>query len=114
MQATLLREIVPPGPCQLRDLADCGIELHPLERELRLALPVEFAHAGDGSRHILDSALDRDQITACTLAEVRLPLQERFRIERYRRNGVVDVVSDAARHLTQGPKPLLLHHGVLG
>ena len=47
-------------------------------------------------------------------AEVRLALQQRFGVERDRRQGVVDVVADAARHLAQGAQPFLLHHRMLG
>ena len=41
-------------------------------------------------------------------------LQQRFGVERHRRNGVVDVVRDAAGHLAQGAQALLLHDGLLG
>ncbi len=47
-------------------------------------------------------------------AEMRLFFQKRVRVERYRRDGVVDVVSDSARHLPQRAQTLLLHDGLLG
>ena len=62
------------------------------------------------------SSIARWMITmrAARSAEVRLAFQQRFGIQRHRRNRVVDVVRDAARHLAERAQPLLLHHGVLG
>ena len=40
-------------------------------------------------------------------------LEQRLGVERDRRDGVVDVVRDAARHLAERAQALLLHHRLL-
>src|SRR5258705_4404635 len=95
------------------DLADGAIDVDSLEGELRLPLAIELAHARHRSRHIFYGALNGGQIPACALAEIGFALEQRFGIQRNRRNRVVDVVGDTARHLPERPQPLLLHHGVL-
>ncbi len=98
----LLRQIAPARPRQLDDLPDGAIEVYPLQGELRLALAVEFAHSRHGSGHVLDGPLNRRQIAARAVAQVGFALEKRFGIQRHGRNGIVDVVGDAAGHLPEG------------
>jgi hypothetical protein len=79
------------------------IDVDPLEGDLRFALAIELAHARHRSRHIFDGTLNGGQIAARALAEVGLALEQRFGIQRNRRNRVVDVVGDAAGHLPERP-----------
>ena len=41
-----------------------------------------------------------------------LGLEQRLGVQRHRRDRVVDVVRDAARHLPERAQALLLHHGL--
>ena len=77
-------------------------------------LPVKFAHAGDGMGDVLDGMLDGGEIITRARAEVGLGFEQGFRIERDRRDGVVDIVGDAAGHLAEGGEAFLLHHRLLG
>ena len=79
------------------------------QRELRLALPIELAHARHGLRDVVDRALDDLELRAPAVGQVRLAFEQRLGVERHRRDGVVDVVRDAARHLAERAQPLLLH-----
>ena len=65
------------------------------------------------SRNVLDRATYRLQITAALIGQTGLALEQRLRVQRDRRDRVVDVVSDAARHLSEHAQSLLLHHGLL-
>ena len=62
---------------------------------------------------IADGPLRGFEIGACAGAEIRFPLEQRFRVERHRGERIVDVVSDAARHLPEHAQSLLLHDGLL-
>jgi hypothetical protein len=94
-------------------LFDEAIEVHRRQRELRLARTIELAHPAHRLRDVVDCALDGREITAGALTEVRFPLQQGFDVQRYRRKRIVDVVRDAARHLSEGPQPLLLQDSLL-
>ena len=111
--AALLRQIAPARPRQFHDLPNGAIQLDPLERQLGFALAIEFAHARHGPGHILDGTLNGGQVAARALAEIRFALEQRFGVQRNRRNRVVDVVGDTAGHLPERPQSLLLHDGVL-
>ena len=78
-----------------------------------LALAIELAHARDGLADVVDRATDDSQLVASLRAHLRFRLQQRIGVERDRRDRVVDVVSDAARHLAERAQPLLLQDGVL-
>ncbi len=112
-RAPLLRQITPARLRQLDDPADDAVELDFGQRPWALLRPIELAHAAHGARHIVDRRLYRREVCACALAERGLPLEKRLRVERDRRNGVVDVVRDAARHLSQRAQSLLLYHRLL-
>ena len=84
-----------------------------MQRQLRFALAIELPHARYGVGHILDGALHGLQIFARARAEIRLVFQQRFGVERDGRNGVVDVVCDAAGHLAERAQAFLLHDGLL-
>ena len=77
------------------------------------ALAVKLPHARHGMRHVFDGVLDGVQIIAGARAEVRLVFQQGFGVKRDGRNGVVDVVGDAAGHLAEGAEAFLLHDGLL-
>ena len=81
---------------------------------LRLARAIELAHARDRLRDVVDGALDGLELLAPALAQSRFAFQQRFGVQRHGRDGVVDVVRDAAGHLPQRAQPLLLHHLLLG
>ncbi len=78
-----------------------------------LLLAIELAHARHRVRHVADGALRGLQVFARSFAEPGLLLEQHLGVQRYRRNGVVDVVRDSAGHLPQRAQPLLLHHGLL-
>ena len=84
------------------------------QRELRLALAIELAHARDGVRGVVDGALHVFELARARRGSGRARFEQRFGVERDRREGVVDVVGDAAGHLAQRAQALLLHHRVLG
>ena len=67
----------------------------------------------DRLRDVVDGALDGGQVAARAFAQSRLALEQRLGVERDRRDGVVDVVRDAARHLAERAQPLLLDECVL-
>ena len=90
-----------------------AIEFDASQDQLRFALAIKFSHARDRLCDVLDGALDGDKIISRPLAEVGLPLQERFGVKRDGRDGVVDIVGEAAGHLAQRPQPLLLHDALL-
>ena len=106
----LLWQVAPARVGELDGLLNRAVEIDSRERELRLALTIELAHAGDGARHVLDGPLDRGEIAARPLAQILLTLQQRLGIERDWRDRVVDVVRDAAGHLAQSAQALLLQH----
>ncbi len=112
--AALLGQIAPARVREVDRLLNSSIQVDPRKRQLRFALPVEFAHAGDGTGDIVDRSLDRRQVTAGAIAEVRFAFEQRFSVERYGRDRVVDVMRDAAGHLPECAQPLLLHHRLLG
>ena len=85
------------------------VEVDRRELQLRLALAIELAHARHRLRDVVDRALDDLEMLAARVAEAGFALQQRFGVQRHRRNRVVDVVRDAARHLPQRAQPLLLH-----
>ncbi len=78
---------------------------------MRLPLAIKLLHARDGLRHVLDRALDRFEILAGPLAQARFAFEQRLGVKRDRRNGVVDVVGNAAGHLAERAQTLLLHDG---
>ena len=82
--AAKLRHVAPARPGQVDDLLHEIIEPDRHQRQLRLALPVEFAHARDRVGHVVDRPLDRLQILARARAEVRLHFQQGLGIERHR------------------------------
>ena len=93
---------------------DHAIHIDGSECSLRLTLPCELAHSLDRLRDIVNRTIDGFQVLAAACREVMLALQQRFRIQRHRRDGVVDVVGDAAGHLAQCAQALLLHDRLLG
>ncbi len=110
----MLRQVGPARLSQIDRLLDGAIEIDFGERELRFALSVKLPHAGNSAGHVVDGPLYRRQVRACPLAEIGLALEQRLRIKRHGRDGIVDVVRNAAGHLPQGAQAFLLHHGVLG
>ena len=111
--AALHRLVAPTRLRQVEYLLHHLVYVHRRKFELLLALAVELAHPGHRLRDVLDRALDRLQIAAGPVAQVRFRFQQRLGVQRHGRKGVVDVVRDAARHLPQRPQPLLLHHHLL-
>ena len=111
--ATLLREITPARLRELEHSADDAIELDLRQRRMTFLRAIELAHAAHGPRHIVNRCLNRRQVRACALAQCGLPLEQRLGVERDRRYRVVDVMRDAARHLSQRAQAFLLHHGLL-
>jgi hypothetical protein len=89
------------------------VHIHRGQCQLHITLAVKFPHPRNRCRHIIDGALDHLKTIPAVRAHVRLRLQQRFSIERYRRQRVVDIVRNAARHLAERAQPLLLHHGLL-
>jgi len=59
------------------------------------------------------SHLDRGEITAPRSLRPASRFEQRFGIERHRRERIVDVVRHATRHLPQRPQPFLLQDGLL-
>ena len=112
--AALLRHVAPARAGEVEDLPDQRVEVHGRQRQLRLALAIELAHARNGLRDVVDGALDGLEYSRAAVAQARLALEQRFGVQRHRRDGVVDVVRDAARHLPERAQPLLLHDGLLG
>ncbi len=87
--------------------------MHRVQRQLRLALAVEFPQAGDRLGHIANGLLNGLQVIASTIAQTRLLFEQRFGIERDWRDGIVDVVRNSACHLAERAQALLLHHRLL-
>ena len=56
--AALLRHVAPARAGELDHLLHQRVELDRRQRQLRLALAIELAHARDGRGHVLDGALD--------------------------------------------------------
>ena len=83
--AALLRHVAPAGARQVDHLLHQRVQVHRRERQLRLALPIELAHARHGLRHVLDGALDGLQI-ARGRAALRFGsrLEQRLGVERDR------------------------------
>ena len=90
-----------------------SLSCHRRAMQLLLALAIEFAHPADGMADVLHGPADDFQLAARGVAETLLGLQHRLGIEGDGRQGVVDVVGDAAGHLAQGAQPILLHHRLL-
>ena len=86
-----------------------SLSLHGRQHHLRFALPIELAHARHRGRDIGDGALDDLQLSAPGGTQVRFALEQRIRVQRDRRDRVVDVVRDAARHLPERAQAFLLH-----
>ena len=80
---------------------------------MRLALPIELAHARNGARYVINCTLDCFELAPSAGTEIGLPLQERFGVKRNGRDRVVDIVRDTARHLAKSQETLLLQHGFL-
>lgn len=74
-----------------------------------VARAIEFAHACDGFRDVARCLLDRMHIAAAALAQAGLLFEHRVGVEHDRRDRIVDVVRNAARHLAESPQTLLLH-----
>ncbi len=111
--APLLRHVAPAHARQCERLADEAVQVHGLELRALIALPVKLAHARDRLSDVRNRALNRAQVLARPRAQVRLALEQGFRVERDRRDGVVDVVRDAARHLSERAQTLLLQQRLL-
>ena len=107
--AALLRHVAPARAREVDDLADELVEIDGHESELRFAQPVELAHARHGLRDVVDRALDDLELRTAAFGQRRFAFQQRLGVQRHRRDGVVDVVRDAARHLAQRAQSLLLH-----
>src|SRR6185437_4367535 len=73
--AALLGHVAPAGASQLDDLLNETVQVDGEQGHLGLALPIEFTHAGDGLRHIVDGALDRFEVPTGLWAEAGLSLQ---------------------------------------
>src|SRR5258708_6179921 len=74
--AALLRNIAPTRTRQFDHLLHQSIHLNRRKRELRLAVPVELAHARDGLCNAVDGALNDLQVSAAPCAELRLALEQ--------------------------------------
>src|SRR5207302_5470583 len=99
---------IPPARAgQLNDLLGELVELDGQEGLALLAVAVEGPHARDDVGDVVAGGLDVMQILAGGFGEI-LPPQQQFGEARYGREGVVDVVSNAAGHLAQGAEPLVL------
>jgi hypothetical protein len=112
--SALLRHVAPARARQLDHLTDQIVEVHRRELHLRFARPIELAHAHHRRGHIVDRTLDDLQVPAALRAQGRFPCQQRFGVQGNRRDRVVDVVGDAARHLAERAQALLPQHGLLG
>src|SRR5882672_8729973 len=110
---TLLCHIAPARARQVHDLLHDGVHVHWKQRHLRFTLAIELAHACDGLRYIINGTLDGFELAAGAWTQAGLLLQERFGVKRHRRNCIVDIVRDTARHLAEGQQTLLLHHRLL-
>ncbi len=93
----------PAGPGQLDDLGHEVVQSHRHERQLRLTLPIEVTHTRYRVGDVTDGLLNGSEEIASPRAEIRLLLEYEFRVQHDRRNGVIDVVGDTTRHLTQSP-----------
>ena len=111
--SALLRLVAPAGAREVDDLVDEAITLDARQHQLGLARPVELAHARDRLRHVLDRGSNGAEIFARVLAQPWLALEQRLGVESDRRDGIVDVVRNAARHLAERAQALLLHHRLL-
>src|SRR5205823_4818319 len=67
----------------------------------------------DRLRHVLDRGSNGAEIFARVLAQPWLALEQRLGVESDRRDGIVDVVRNAARHLAERAQALLLRHRLL-
>ena len=108
-----MRHIAPPGTRKVHDLLHQWVQVNAGERQLRLTLTIEFPHPRDRLRHVVNGSLNGFQIAPSLRTEIRLPFQQRVRVEGDGRDGIVDVMSDAARHLPERTQAFLLHHGLL-
>src|SRR5882724_2435628 len=83
------------------------------EDQLHLTLAIELPHTRDRRGYVMDGALNGLQILAALCAEIRFFFQKRIGVKRHRRDGIVDVMSDAARHLPERTQAFVLHDGLL-
>ena len=111
--AALLRQRAPARLRELEHLVDGAVNVEPGERARELARPVELAHALDGAGDIVDRAPHRDQAAAAGFGDLRFLAEQQLRVQRHGRNGVVDVMRDAARHFAERAQTFGLHHGLL-
>jgi hypothetical protein len=73
--ALLLWHVAPSCACQSHDLTDQPIEINRNQRQLGLAVAVEFAHPRDRLCDIVDGVLDGREMVARLAAQVWLGLQ---------------------------------------
>src|SRR5580698_10468597 len=97
--AALLRHRLPAGSREFLDLRHGLVEIDGARLCLYITLAIKFAHAGDGFRNVARRLLDRVQVAAAALAQTGFLFEHRVRIEHDRRDRIVDVVRNAARHL---------------
>ena len=107
--ATLLRHVAPARAREGNHLADELVEIHGHKRQLRLAQTVELTHARHGLCNVIDRALDDFELRSSAWTQGSFTLEQCLGVQRHRRDGVVDVVCDAARHLPERAQALLLH-----
>ena len=110
----MLRDVTPARAGEFDDLLGQLVEVDRQQRLVLLAFPVEVAHPRDDVGDVVAGGFDVVQISVGGLTEVLLVPEEQFREPRHGGEGVVDVVGNAAGHLSQGTKTLVLHDGLLG
>ena len=111
--AAPLGDVAPARAGQFNDLLGELIELHGQQRLMFLAFPVEIPHARDDVRNVVAGGLDVLQIPSAAFAEVGFVPQQQLGKAGDGREGVVDVVGDAAGQLADSAQPFVLHDGVL-
>ncbi len=111
--AVLERHVAPADASEIDDLGYEAVEVERIQAELGFAMAVKFAHAADRLGDVVHGALDGAQVIPGAGTEVGLRIEERLGVERDRRDGVVDVVGDAAGHLAERAKPFLLQDRLL-
>ena len=104
-----LRDILPARTGHFDRLLDEPIDIHQPQFFVGFPPAVKLAHPPHGLRNVFACRADMLQILSRTLLQVDFLSQNHLRERQDRRQGIINVVRDAAGHLAQRAQTLLLH-----
>ncbi len=105
---------MPTGTRQVCNLSQQRTQVEGGQRQFKVARPVELPHAPHGARDIVYCPSDDFEIFARLRVQRPITFQKRLRVQGCRRERVVDVMRDPARHLAKRSQTLLLEDHLLG